>query len=117
MHKQTPYMRKYCASHPQYMAQQAKVKRQRSRDKQEFICNYLREHPCVDCGEADPLVLQFDHIKGNKIRAVTSLTSQSIKIILREIAKCEVVCANDHARRTAMRAKTVRWKMSRKSRT
>lgn len=88
--------------------------KKRSREKQIWLFDYLSEHPCVDCGESDPLVLQFDHVRGKKRRDVTGLTLLSIKSILKEIAKCEVVCANDHARRTAKRAKTIRWKLSRR---
>jgi hypothetical protein len=87
--------------------------KQRSVDKQVWINNYLKEHPCVDCGEIDPVVLQFDHVIDGKKRDVTGLTALSIDSILAEIKKCEVVCANDHARRTARRANTIRWKLNR----
>jgi len=67
-----------------------------------LVLDYLREHPCVDCGEPDPIVLEFDHKdpsqkKGN----VSSMTySHSWPTVLKEIEKCDVRCANCHRRRT-----------------
>lgn len=64
---------------------------------------YLLEHPCVDCGESDILVLDFDHRDpGTKRMAVGSLVRYGSWALLEaEIAKCDVRCANDHRRRTA----------------
>ena len=70
------------------------------------IYEYLLEHPCVDCGEADPIVLQFDHVRGEKLVAVSDMVQRhggSWVAILAEIAKCEVRCANCHLRATARR--------------
>jgi hypothetical protein len=69
--------------------------RQRLRD-------YLLDHPCVDCGEADIIVLQFDH-QYDKVANLSVMIGSgfSWQRILDEIKKCQVVCANCHMRRTA----------------
>ncbi|KJL46451.1 hypothetical protein RS84_03085 [Microbacterium hydrocarbonoxydans] len=69
---------------------------------------YLRDHPCADCGEPDPVVLDFDHRPGVRkrfeIARAVNASTRAWSTILREIAKCDVVCANCHRRRTARRA-------------
>ena len=76
-----------------------KVYRERNRQK---IWGYLLSHPCVDCGENDPIVLEFDHVRGDKVDNVSRLTqSVSWSKVEEEIAKCDVRCANCHKRKTA----------------
>ncbi len=66
---------------------------------------YLKEHPCVDCGEDDIIVLEFDHLPEFEKKAnISRLMDYSWEIIAEEIAKCEVRCANCHRRKTAQRA-------------
>jgi hypothetical protein len=63
------------------------------RDNWELMRQYLRDHPCVDCGEKDLRVLDFDHRPGgHKATDVGRLvgTGYSWKVILLEIAKCDV---------------------------
>lgn len=69
------------------------------------VYQYLTEHPCVDCGEADPLVLEFDHIRGVKRHGVKRMLAgtYSLEAVMQEIAKCDVRCANCHRRITAKR--------------
>ena len=61
-----------------------------------YIYNYLREYPCVLCSEADPVVLDFDHL-GNKVREVTVVAVFcGREKLLAEIVKCRMLCANCH---------------------
>lgn len=39
----------------------------------ELVREYLACHPCVDCGNADPRVLEFDHVRGKKEMNISSL--------------------------------------------
>jgi hypothetical protein len=68
-----------------------------------YIDDFLTRNACVDCGEADPIVLQFDHISGSKRGDISTLVTggRSIEFLAAEIAKCVVRCANCHCRRTA----------------
>lgn len=73
---------------------------ERNRD---IVVAHLRDHPCVDCGEADLLVLDFDHVRGSKEASISRMIrgGTSEKRLRAEIAKCEVRCANCHRRKTA----------------
>ncbi len=68
-----------------------------------MISEYLSVHPCVDCGEDDPIVLEFDHVMGIKSFSICVGKRHQYPVarLLEEIAKCEVRCANCHKRRTA----------------
>lgn len=73
----------------------------RLRNKQ-FIWDYLKTHPCVDCSENDPFVLEFDHQR-DKSYLISRMVNEnySIEKITFEINKCVVRCANCHRRKTA----------------
>ena len=65
---------------------------------------YLQAHPCVDCGEDDPVVLDFDHVDpAAKTFDVATMIKDAWgwRTMEAEIAKCAVRCANCHRRRTA----------------
>jgi len=79
-----------------------RIKRNREQNRS-LIREYLRAHPCVDCGETDIVTLQFDHRDRLTKRTEVALlvVRKSWSIVLAEIAKCDVRCANCHRRRTA----------------
>lgn len=68
-----------------------------------FILEYLLTNPCVDCGNSDPDVLEFDHKDPSEKKYDISnmmRNGQSIESIGTEIAKCDVRCANCHRKKT-----------------
>lgn len=103
------YQRKYWAEHPEYRKRCADEKKRRRLELIEWVRQYLVQHPCVDCCEKDLVVLEFDHVRGRKSRDVMGLLNGSLERLEAEIAKCDVVCANCHTRRTAQRLSGYRW--------
>lgn len=67
------------------------------------LIEYLKTHHCVDCGESNPIMLEFDHLKreDKKYEISKMMSDYKWDQILLEISKCEVVCANHHKLRTA----------------
>jgi hypothetical protein len=67
------------------------------------IISYLGSHPCVDCGETDPVVLEFDHVRGSKRNSVANLIKRGCgrETIFDEIRKCDVRCCKCHRLKTA----------------
>lgn len=66
--------------------------------------NPLKDVPCLDCGRRfPPFCMEFDHVKEGKRHNIGEMTSWAIKTVLVEIEKCELVCANCHRVRTALR--------------
>lgn len=77
-------------------------------NKQKII-EYLECHPCVDCGETDLDVLEFDHNERQPEYRVTTLLNWSWKRIEQEISECQIRCANCHLKRTRKQLGTSRY--------
>jgi len=105
----------YCLKDPDAQARRMqKVKAAATSRNKKFLDDYLHIHHCVDCGESDPIVLDFDHVSGVKACDVSRLICSGAREwrVLEEIAKCEVRCANCHRRKTAERAGWKRGKVA-----
>jgi hypothetical protein len=67
-----------------------------------WIFDYLLCNPCIDCGETNPLKLEFDH-RGNKHFNIGKSfigKAKDIEIVQSEIAKCDVRCSSCHRVKT-----------------
>ena len=88
-----------------------KVKQKHTERKHEtarYVFGILSKSKCVDCSERNPVLLEFDHVRGTKIDSISRMISDgySKKKINEEIAKCEVRCVKCHRLKTA---KTYGW--------
>jgi hypothetical protein len=94
--------RHYEANRAEYIAR-ARAATDRRRDENALkLLAYFACHPCVDCAESDPVVLQFDH-RQDKEQDISRLLSLGApwSLIVDEVRRCEVRCANCHRRRHA----------------
>ena len=94
----------YLANRQRYMDTAARRRAAVVEERTELLFDYFREHPCADCGKTNPLVLEFDHVGRKEFDIARGIRGRNWRAVLDEIAKCEVVCANCHRRRTALRA-------------
>src|SRR5919199_4639245 len=94
----------YWRNKPYYVQKAMARNRVHRRNLFDRLLAYFRRHPCVDCGEDDPVVLDVDHVDArSKSWNIADKVSDgcSWRTIEAEIAKCVVRCANCHRRRTA----------------
>jgi len=75
----------------------------------ERFSEWLSDKSCIDCGEKDPIVLDCDHVRDQKKFNISEMLNDARpwELILEELAKCEIRCANCHRRKTA---KQFSWK-------
>lgn len=92
----------YLANKPDYVRRAIAQMSARRKENRRQVLAYLSTHPCVDCGIADPVVLEFDH-RDPRLKAahVGVLMSKPWVRVRAEIDKCDVRCANCHRIRTA----------------
>lgn len=100
----------YALNKQRYVANAAAWNRATLAERTAFMFDFLEAHPCVDCGERDPIVLEFDHLGDKSFEIGSGFRNRKWEIVLEEMAKCDVVCVNCHRRRTARRAGSQRFR-------
>ncbi len=94
------YKRRQKPEVKQYRKEMDKLRREKLRI---LVDNIKLERGCIDCGYNDnALALEFDHVRGVKVKAVASMVTNKDKVetILSEIEKCDVRCSNCHRIKT-----------------
>ncbi len=100
---QKTHRRNWYENHKEQHLENVKIRKYEVRkEARQYVLNYLSAHPCTNCGESDPVVLEFHHLYG-KDKAISKMVADgwSIGRIQQEIDKCVVLCANCHRRVTA----------------
>ena len=102
--------RAYYASRKSDYRQRMRMCESRKRKENRLkIFEHLLAHPCIDCGESDIIILEFDHRDGTqKVDNVSSMPKHyGWEKILAEIQKCDVRCVKCHGHRHATKDKRV----------
>src|SRR5678815_4559275 len=89
----------YLANREEYIRREvARINRYRIENRVLMLA-YLLAHPCVDCGQTNPVTLDFDHrdpsVKRGNIGFIAA--RKPWHLVLPEIAKCDVGCKLPHA--------------------
>lgn len=106
--------RKWYREHKDRYVIWRKEQYKRQQEVRAVVARYKANHGCCDCHnrKLPAEALDFDHIpaRGKKIRNIAHMVSNgcSLQNILKEIEKCDVVCATCHRIREIARRKKKR---------
>lgn len=102
--KQKKAQREWARRNPKTIAKNREVHKKRNIERMREL---KESQPCTDCGNSFPYpAMQYDHLPGTvKLGNVANMAHGNVawKKVLEEIEKCELVCSNCHAVRTARR--------------
>lgn len=85
-----------------YLNRAKRFNKNQKEDNRKRFVEFLSGKKCVDCGNSDIRVLEFDHRSGcgKKDNVSNMIFRHSWKMILTEIEKCDIRCANCHRIKT-----------------
>jgi|TARA_Y100000034_G_scaffold108896_1_gene139652 hypothetical protein len=101
--------REHYKKNKQYYVNKASIRNAKTIvENRKKLVLYLESHPCVDCGETNIMFLEFDHVTGEKKKAISDMILDKYcwETILEEINKCVVRCMKCHRIKTY---KEIKW--------
>ena len=104
IHRRT-YQDAHYAKYKEAYKLRAKIRRTDiKKNLQMHMLDYLTDKYCIVCGEDDKRTLEFDHVDPSQksfgiAKGITD--GKGWKIILDEIGKCRILCANCHKKHTS----------------
>lgn len=90
-------------NNPERMKELYKLNGRSKEKKLRTVLNSFKDKPCMDCGvKYPPYVMDFDHRdRSTKLFNVGQISKAgSIKRLVAEIEKCDLICSNCHRFRT-----------------
>jgi len=104
LHRQSYYVQHYLKYGDAYR-ERATLRRAAIRKELQInMLRYLKDKSCVICGEHDIRTLEFDHLDPatKSFGIAKGITDgRNWDVILTEIKKCRILCANCHKKHTA----------------
>jgi hypothetical protein len=96
------YNREYYQRNRKHLLNKQKEKNRRfAESRRKWLVEYKKKLSCIRCGETHPATLTFHHKNGSdKSFEIGNaiVLGVSLKRLMAEIEKCEVLCANCHAK-------------------
>jgi hypothetical protein len=91
----------YQRNREQLLKNQAEKNKRFAENRRKWLVNYKKTLKCVRCEESHPATLTFHH-KNNSEKSFEIGNALKLRVglkrLLAEIEKCEVLCANCHAK-------------------
>jgi hypothetical protein len=93
-----------------YIKRARKFNDNQKKENRKRLLDFLKGKSCIDCGNSDVRVLEFDHKERHtKKDNVSSMVCQyRWGVVLEEIEKCDIRCANCHRIKTTIEGKYFR---------
>lgn len=91
------YYKDYYEKNPEYKEKQKARAKEREQKNRQAYTEWKKTLECSRCGENESCCLEFHHTDPTqKDYTVSQIAGKSMAFILKEVAKCIVVCSNCH---------------------